>query len=296
MNPYYTIFLLAFLILLAILLIRFVNNAVDKEFRSLARAAEDPAYRARELARVDGLLAGALPLPADVRPLPSPKKGLRGGFAPVLTALGVILLWGAGSAKENGRAWLYGGISALALAGVLMLATLRRRKWARTARLLLFRADLKRMNNDRIGAASDLCELLKLTPHDDSAWGELADDLAAQRRFHEALEAIETATRIDPRYDEYRMVQASLAIQMGDLGYAEKAVQNWKNVDSVPEDDPRVRIYEAALQLARGERDGAAETLRTVLLDHDDPGLEFLDSDQALAGVRDLLPNPGRTG
>ncbi len=293
MNPYYTILLLAFLILLAILLIRYVNNAVDKEFRSLAQAAGDPGYRKGEIRRVDALLAGSVPLPPDAKPLPGPEKGVRGALPPALMALGVILLWGAGAVRKDERLWLYGGAAALAIAGALMLATLRRRKWARTARLLLFRADLKRMDNDRIGAASDLCELLKLTPWDDSAWAELSDDLAAQSRLHEALEAMETATRIDPRYDEYRMVQASLAIRMGDLDYAEKAIRNWRTVDAVDRDDPRVKIYEAALQLARGNRDDAAETLRTVLLDHDDHGMEFLDSDQALAEIRDMLP--GRT-
>ncbi|MDR1744693.1 MAG: hypothetical protein LBS30_02955 [Planctomycetota bacterium] len=293
MNPYYTILLLAFLILLAVLLIRFVNNAVDREFRSLAQAANDPEYRKGEIRRVDALLAGSLPLPVGAAPLPGPRSGVRGSLPPVLLALGVILLWGAGSVRQDGRLWLYGGVAALAAAGALMLVTLRRRKWSRTARLLLFRADLKRMDNDRIGAASDLCELLKLTPWDDSAWAELSDDLAAQKRLREALEAMETATRIDPRYDEYRMVQASLAIRMGDLEYAEKAIAAWKKLDSVPDDDPRAKIYEAALQLARGDRDDAAETLRTVLLNNDDHGLEFLDDDQALAGIRDLLP--GRT-
>lgn len=290
MNPYYTILLLAFLILLAILLIRYVNNTVDREFRSLAQASGDAEFRRAEIARVDALLTGVLPIPDDAQPLPRPKSGLRGAAVPALLALGVILLWGSGSVPEERELWLYGGIAALALAGLVMLVTLRRRKWARTARLLLFRADLKRMENERAGAAADLRELLKLTPWDDSAWAELSDDLAAQRKLPEALAAMENAASIDPRYDEYHMLQASLAIRMGDVERAEKAVADWKRIDGVGDDDPRLKIYQAALELLRGDRDAASETLRRALVDHDDQGLDFLDDDQALAGVRALLP------
>lgn len=293
MNPYYTILLLAFLILLAILLIRYVNNTVDHEFRSLSQASNDPEFRSAEIRRLNGLLLGALPLPAEAPTLPAPRGGARGALPPVLLALGVILLWGAGSAPKDREWWFYGGLASVLLAGLIVLATLRRRKWARTARLLLFRANLKRMDNDRIGAAEDLRELLRLTPWDDSAWAELSDDMAAQRKLPEALAAMGEAAKLDPRYDEYRMVQASLAIRMGELGTAEEIVAAWKDMDGVDDDDPRLKIYQAAMQLARGERERAAATLKPLLLDHDDHGMEFLDSDQALAGIRDLLP--GRT-
>ena len=290
MNPYYTILLLAFLILLAILLIRYVNNTVDREFRSLAQAANDTEYRAEELRRVDALLLGLLPLPPDAEPLPGPKAGLRGALPPVLLALGMILLWGAGSVPRDRALWFYGGLAALVLAAIIMLATLQRRKRARVARLLLFRADLRRLDNRRAEAADDLRQLLRLTPWDDSAWAELSDDLAAQGKLSEAFEAIETAAGIDPKYDEYRMLEASLAIRMKRLDRARAAIDSWREIDGVGSDDPRLIIYDAAIDLARGERDRAEAALKRIAMDGHDSRLYFLDADQALEDVRKLLP------
>ncbi len=292
MSPYYTVLLLAFVILLAILLIRYVNNTVDGEFRSLARSVADADYRATQLAAVDAKLAPLLPLAADVPPLRKPGP-LRGVLPPMLLALGVVLLWGAGSALRDRELWLYGGVATLALAVFIMLATLRKRRRARTARLLLFRADLRRLDDNRAGSAEDLRELLKLTPWDDSAWAELSDDLAADGQLEDALDAIDQAAAVDPEYDEYRQLQASLAIRTGKLDRARQAIQEWTDMDGVQADDPRLAVYTAALQLAEGERDEAAATIRTVLLDRDAPAWEYLDSDSALSGIRALLPGKG---
>lgn len=293
MIPYYPVILLCFLALLAILLIRYVNNTVDREFRGLAQAVTDPEFRHKEIARADSLLAPLLPLPADVGPLPKPNPGFRGAAAPVLLALGVILLWGGGAAPKDKDTWYYGGLAALVLALLVMLFTLRKRKRLRTARLLLFRADLQRLEGNRRESAADLRELLKLTPWDDSAWAELSDDLAADGKLPEALEAVREAAKVDPDYDEYRMLEASLSIRLGKLGEARDAIAEWTRTAGVAADDPRLAVYQAALQLAEGNREAAEQSLKKILLDHDDSGLEFLDEDQALSGVRDLLP--GRT-
>ncbi|MCC8108919.1 MAG: hypothetical protein LIQ30_07735 [Planctomycetes bacterium] len=290
MNPYYTIFLLLFLIVLAVVFVRYVQNTVDREFRHLARAVTDEDFRRAEIARMDRLLAPVLPLPEDVQPLPG-KRNARGGvLPPILLALGVILLWGGGSVPRDKQIWYYGGMLALVLAAGIMLLTMRRRRWSRTARYLLFRADLKRLDNDRAGSAADLRTLLRLTPWDDSAWAELSDDLAALGQLQGALDAMEQASRLDPEYDEYRMITASLAIRANLLDAAREAIRKWTELDHVPQDDPRLAIYTAALQLAEGHRDDALAELRKVLQGHESGELGFLDDDQALAGVRDLLP------
>lgn len=289
-NPYYIILLLCFLALIAILLIRYVNNTVDREFRGLAQAVTDPDFRHAEISRVDALLANHLPLPSDTQPIPKPRTGLRGAAAPVLLALGVILLWGGGAAQRDRETWYYGGLIALALAAAVMLISLRKRQQSRTARLLLFRADLKRLDGDRKNAAEDLRQLLRLTPWDDSAWAELSDDLAADGKLQDALEAAAEAAKIDPDYDEYHMLQASLSIRLGKTEEAKAAIGEWTRVAGVAEDDPRLAVYQAALQLAEGKRDDAEKTLKRILLDHDEAGLEFLDDDQALNEVKELLP------
>lgn len=288
-NPYYIILLLGFLVLLAILLIRYVNNTVDREFRGLAQAVTDPDFRRAEISRLDGLLTSMLPLASDVEPLPPPGSGFRGAAAPVLLALGVILLWGGGAAQRDKTTWYYGGLAALGLAFIVFLATVRNRQRRRTARLLLFRADLKRLDGDRVGAATDLRQLVRLTPWDDSAWAELSDDLAAEGNLNEAFESIRQAAAIDENYDEYHMVEASLAIRMRKLDEAKDAIAAWTKAAGVAADDPRLTVYQAALQLAEGNRDGAEQSLKKVLLDADND-LEFLDEDQALAGIKDLLP------
>ena len=296
MPLYYSLALVVFLAVLAILLIRYVNATVDHEFRKLARASSDGEYRKDELASVDGLLAGQLPLPADVPPLSGPLSGGRGAVPPILMGLGVILLWGAGSAPKEKELWFAGSMVSLALSCVIMLVTLRRRKWERTARLLRFRADLKRMDDDRSGAAGDLRQLLRLTPWDDAAWAELSEDVASGGDLEEALDAMGQAARLDPKYDEYRMLEASYAIRLGKLGQARTAIKAWKEVGDVRPDDPRPVAYQAAIELAEGRRDEAAETLKSILLDYPDAsGYELLDTDQALNSIKDLLPGGGRS-
>ncbi len=292
MNLYYAIGLVIFLVLAAILLVRFVNTTVDKEFRNLARAVSDDEYRDGELRRVDALLAGVLPVPAHIKPVSSPSSFGKGAIAPVLLALGIILIWGGLTAQQDRSNWFYGGLACVALSSIIMLVTLRKRKWERVSRLLRFRADLKRLDANPKGAASDLRELLKLTPWDDAAWAELSDDLAGVGQLQEAFDAIRQAARLDPRYDEYRLLEASLAIRLDKLDMARDALKAWTQLDGVRDDDPRLAVYNAAIEMAAGDRDKAAERLRSVLTDHDQP-LEFLDTDQALRGLKDLLP--GRT-
>lgn len=293
MQAYYTIGLVGFLVVLAVLLVRYVNATVDKQFRSLARASTDEDFRREEIARLNRLLSGLTPLPSDVAPLAGRGSGVRTALPPVLLTVGVILLWGGGAAAERREVWLLSGFAAMGLAALIMLLTLRRRKWARTARLLLFRADLKRMDGDRSSAAEDLRELLRLTPWDDSAWSELSDDLAATGDLDGAIQAMEQASAIDPKYDEYHMLQASLAIRRGRFERARQAMEDWLSVDGVERDDPRLAVYNAALKLGEGKRDEAEAALRAILQDHNSDDWDFLDSDQALNGVRKLLP--GRT-
>ena len=291
MTAHYSLMLIAFLAGLAILLVRYVNATVDKEFRNLARAASDEEFRSGELARTETLLARQLPLPAGISPLKGPVSNAWNALPPALMGIGVILLWGTGAAREDRELWFAGALTALVLASVIMLATLRRRKWERTARLLRFRADLKRMDGDRAGAAADLRELLKLTPWDDAAWAELSEDRDAVCETEEALDAIDHAVRLDPGYEEYRMLEASLALRLGRLEQARAAVESWKNIGGLEGDDPRPAAYLAAIELAGGHRDKAEELLKGILLDApDDEGREFLDTEQALAGVRKLLP------
>jgi tetratricopeptide (TPR) repeat protein len=204
--------------------------------------------------------------------------------------VGIILLWGGAFAREEKSLWLYSGAFATMLPIVIMLVTLRRRRWERTARLLRFRADLRRLDADYAGSADDLRDLVRLTPWDDAAWAELSDDLASDGKLDAALDAMGQAARLDPRYDEYHMLEASLAIRLGRLDAARTALECWTELDGVEPDDPRLVIYRAALDLAEGRRDRAESSLRTILLDEDGQSFEFLDTDKALEGVKELLP------
>ncbi len=290
-NPYYTIALVAFLVLFAVLLVRFVNKTVDGQFRGLARAAEDGEFRRERIARLTEDLGRVLPLPEDVAELPGPKAGPAGALPPVLAAAGVVLLWGGGGgvAREHRSLWLWGGLAALGLSALLLLLTLRRRKWARAARLLLFRADLLRMDGDRKASADDLRQLLRLTPWDDAAWAELSDDLAVCGDLPGAFDAMERASRLDPGYDEYRMLQASLALRMRDFSRARAAIAGWR-AGGAEDGDPRVAVYQAALDLAEGRRGEAEAAVRTVFAGGEEGEWEFVDDDQALSGLRDMLP------
>lgn len=290
MTGYYAAALLVFVILAACLLIRYVYLTVDREFRNLARAASDPEYRGGEIARVDGLLAGELPIPSDAPPLARPATGARKALPPLLLAAGVIFLWGAVADREERSPWLAAGLAATLAASFIMLATLRKRKRERTARLLRFRADLRRMDDDRAASAGDLRQLLRLTPWDDAAWAELAEDLAESGDVSGGLDAMRQAVRVDPCYDEYRMQETSLALRLGRPGAAKEALQSWENV-SRDEPDPRVAVYRAALLLAEGNRDGAARLMSGLAKDDAELCEDVIEADSALAGLKGLAPS-----
>jgi Cytochrome c biogenesis factor len=213
MNVLLSVGLVVFVVLAGILFVRYVNAVVDREFRNLARAESDGAFRTEELGRVNSLLENVLPFPDALEPMKRPSGFGRGMIAPALFVLGVLLLWGGVSAGAERMTWLYGGLACSAAASVGMLITIPRRKWERVARLLRFRADLQRLDDNAGAAALDLRQLLKLTPWDDAAWSELADDLANSGDRAGALEAIRQAVRLDPAYADYRMQAAELGME-----------------------------------------------------------------------------------
>ena len=290
MPIFQTVGLMLFVVLLAVLLIRYVHLSVDREFQNLARAVSDAAYRGGELERVDRLLDGQLPIGPEVGAMAAPASAGARVAAPILLFLGIALLWGGVFAQSERRLWL-GGAAASCLAGaVIMLVTLRRRKWERLARLLRFRADLRRMDGDRAGSAADLSELVKLTPWDDAAWAELSDDRASRGRLDDALESVRQASRLDPRYDEYRMLETSLAIRLGRHDMAHAALKEWAALDDADGKDPRLSVYRAALELAEGKREDAVRSVEEIAAMDGDLPLDIIDADQALAGVKELLP------
>jgi tetratricopeptide (TPR) repeat protein len=183
---------------------------------------------------------------------------------------------------------------------------------------------LRRLDGDAAGAAADLAESLRLAPWDDSSWAELADDLAAAREPDQALQAIRRAMELDPGYGDYRQVEVSLLLRLGRLEPAEDALRKWRKMDRRPRfrsivdypvttgdgedgdadadpgaaafaeggEDPRIAVFQAALELARGRRELAVESL-DALMDADDPALDLAAADPALAGLRGLLPGGG---
>lgn len=293
-NLYYTLGLLLFMVAAAVLLVRYVHLTVDEEFRNLARAASDPAFRDGEMGRINALLEGELPIREDAPVLSGPPSALATLAPPVTLGAGVILVWGGVFAQGERRLWLYGGAALSLVAVLVMLATLRRRRWRRVARLLRFRADLRRMNDDHAGAAADLENLLRLTPWDDAAWAELSDDRSSEGRLEEALDAVRHAGRLDPRYDEYKMLETSLNLRLGRLADARAALADWAAAEGAIADDPRRAIYRAAIDLAEGRAGQAAETARRALTGDGRMPDVFLDSDSALDGVRALLPGGGK--
>lgn len=295
MSIYAILGLVLFVILMAVILIRYVHLTVDREFQNLARAVADTEYRGGELARVNTLLAGYLPLPEQAKPIPG-KAGFLGRLGPILLFVGIAMLWGGAFAHQDRRQWIVGGFVLCLLSALAMLVTLRRRKWERVARLLRFRADLLRLDGDHAAAAADLRQLLHLSPWDDAAWAELSDDLAANADLPAAMDAVRQAARLDPRYDEYRMLETSLALRLVDLPAARQALSLWAELAKSGEDDPRVRIYRAALELAEGRPDEAARSLSGVAAEVEELPDEFIANDQALAAVRKLLPSAVAVG
>ncbi|MCC8180725.1 MAG: hypothetical protein LIP23_07455, partial [Planctomycetes bacterium] len=119
---------------------------------------------------------------------------------------------------------------------------------------------------------------------------ELSDDLAPPKRLYEALAASQKAVAIDPRYDDYRMLETSLALRLGRAAQAGEAFSRWEQLAGGEAGDPRLAIYKAAIQLAGGSRDEAAKTLRTAADQDPDLSRELVKLDQALDGLMELLP------
>lgn len=244
---YYSLGILVFLVVVFFIIVRCVYGAVDREFRNLARAAEDEHYRKTELERLDAALAPDLPVPEDVQPLPK-RKRTGGAAVTVLLAMGGLLMLGAPQARpEEQSQWLMGGVVVMAAAVVVMLLSLRRRKAMRLAGLLRARADLRRLDGDARGAADDLLQLIRLTPWDDTAWAELSDDFASLGETKPAFDAICQAVENDSAEPEYKLLQASLALQLKEVHIARQALEEYKKLCDTMPVDPRATMYEAEL-------------------------------------------------
>lgn len=288
MLIYYIVALLAFLALVAALVIRYVSLTVDREFSNLAKAATDPEFRKNELAKVNAGLDRLPPLPENALPLPGPSRGAARVAPPLLLAVGIILLWGGLFALPSERRnWLVAGGLATGGAAAIMLATLRKRRLERYARLLRSRADLRRLDSDHRGAADDLGKLLDMTPWDDAAWAELAESREKLGDIDSALDALDKALRLDPDYADYYMEAVGLALRNGKLERAGEFLSAWEknNRDPRPAIESRQACYRAALALAEGD-ERAAETYFRKASALDPEAVETaMDMDESLSGL-----------
>ncbi len=282
---YSIVLLLLFLALAAVILVRFVLNTVDKEFKNLARAETDEEYRRAELARLDAFLQPQLPLPLGEMPLTRPKALFR-ALPPIFLGLGMILLWGAAFAPpQEKNNWFASGVVTAAAGMVMLLATLKKRRRERLAALLRSRADLRRLDDDHAGAVNDLNQLLKLTPWDDAAWAELADGQLRSGDGEAALQSLRTAALLDPRYEDYYAEAAGLAIKLERFGEAADILGQWeeKTEDPRPSAKARRTAYQAALKLADNDIEAAKDFYEQAKR-LDQEGLQsYMDLDEPLS-------------
>lgn len=296
MFGYEILALVLFVILVAVFLIRYVNLTVDVEFQNLAKAASDPEYRASELDRADRLLASLPPVAPAEHPPEAPMPAWMRTLPPVLLCVGVILLWGALFVREEKSKWLWGGVVSTVLAAGLIAPTLKRRKGEHMARWLRYRADLRRMDKNRAGAAADLQRLVGLTPWDDAAWAELAEDLWESDRRAEAIGAAREAVRRDPEYEDYRQLLVSLLLRNRDTAAARTALKEWDEAPGVDFADPLREVFRAAIALADGERQSASRFLGGIA-ERDEVDLTALiDSDPAFQGLAEIRPATEKQG
>lgn len=290
MTAYYIVLLLLFLALVAVLFVRYVNLTVDKEFRNLAKASTDDEYRKLELARLDKelTLQDSLlgPTPGALR---GPAKGAGRLLAPALLAVGIILLWGGVFAKPSEKPrWFWSGGIACVGSAAAMLASLRKRRLERYARILRARADLRRLDENHQGTSDDLERLLKLTPWDDAAWAEFGDAQKEVGKSSAALEAYKKAYMLDPGYADYYIDVIGLAIEEGLSREADLALEEWdKNIqDPRPSSEARMTAYKSALLLAKG-RDAESRDMFTKAARLDKEALlSAIDFDPVLEKLR----------
>ncbi|MDR0361636.1 MAG: hypothetical protein LBJ46_02970 [Planctomycetota bacterium] len=292
MIGYHIAALLCFMALSGALFVRYVYLSVDREFRNLARAENDAEYRREELARVDRLLAEAGPPPGGAPPPARPPGNGWRLLPPAALALGALLLWGAAFApRGEGRLWIWGGAGLSVASAAIMLASLRSRSRERVAGLYRYRADLRRLAGDSAGAAGDLRTLLGLTPWDDAAWSEYADDLAAAGSFAEARDAAVEASNLDPEYEDYRGQAVSFALGMGRPDLAKRDFGAWEiEIPCEREAGAARRLaYAAAIELAQGDSGGAlARASEAKALDADS-FWAAVDLDPSLFPLRDAV-------
>jgi tetratricopeptide (TPR) repeat protein len=276
--------LVLLVILAAILLVRYVDALIDRDFRELALTAGNPERRKGKIVQLDSFLDRFSPPAESFRPAVGPLPPLVKAMPPLFCLLGVATLIGGFSAGLD-QPWRPEiGFALFLLAALVSLLTLRRRRWERGARLFRFRADLRRLDGNRRGAADDLLQSLRLAPWDDASWGELADDLAAAGESDQALAAIRQARELDPDYDDHRQAEVSLLLRLNRFAEARKALQNWREIA----DDPRIVIFQAGLELAEGKREQAARMPGGLRVDA--PAIDLAANDPALAGLKSLLP------
>lgn len=256
-----------------------------------AKAAQNEEYRRSELADAEAELA-KLPVPETIAPITNRQQMRIVGFPKMLFMAGltgcVFIYLGLFETMPSGTSWpVYAGWGFLALTLLLYWSSEKIRPYYRRAQQLNRKYLLQKAGKDP-ARIETLREVLQYYPGLPQLWLELGDQLAVDKRFDEAVEAVRKARALSPNEIDLALVEASFHLRREDTAETLRLLDEAENMKRSAS-DPRIVLYRAAVALQKDEKKTANRYGKeAVELDSDFTG-ELLKRDAGLAELAIVL-------
>lgn len=259
-------------------------------YARIATASQNEDYRKTELADAEAELA-KLPKPDPIVPITNRQQVRIVGFPKMLFMSGltgcVFIYLGLFETMPSGVAWpVYAGWGFLALTAVFYWSSEKIRPYYRRAQQLNRKYLLQKAGKEP-ARIETLREVLEYYPFLSQLWLEMGDQLAVEKRFDEAVEAVRKARALSPEAMDLALVEASFHLRRGDADGAGKVLDEAEEMKKAAT-DPRVIIYRAAVALRKNEKKAALRYGKEALELDGDFTEELLKRDEGLAELQIL--------
>ncbi len=256
-------------------------------YASAAKAAKNERYRQDELTDVNAELA-KLPSPDPIVPLTNRQQIRYTAFPKMLFMTGltaaVFLYMNFVGGVPPDMGWVgYAGWGFLVLTGVLYVLTEASRPRFMRVQQLNRKYLLQKAGTDA-GRFDTLREILQYYAHIPELWVELGDQYAVDKRYDEAVDALQKARALTPEKIDSAILEVSFHIRRGDADAAIHVLDEAEQLKRIAS-DPRIAIYRGAAALLKNEKKTALRHGREAMELDSDFTERLVKNDSALEGV-----------
>lgn len=221
-----------------------------------AKAAKDENYRQSEIADADAEIA-KYPVPDPIVPITNKQQIRIAAFPKMLFMSGltgmVFLYFGLFETMPEGVKWpVYAGWGFLAVTFVLYWMAEKTRPYYRRVQQLNRKYLLQKAGGDA-DRFDTLKEVLQYYPNVSELWLELGDQYAVDKRYDDAVAAMQSARAIAPEKIDLAIIEASFHLRRHDAEAVTRVLNEAEQLKKA-DTDPRIAIYRGALALQKNEK------------------------------------------